>query len=484
MPTTWSRRQLIQTSAAAVAALPLGRDADAATFPTLPPHQAMGAKVGEVTDTTAIVWTRLTAAPERRKGFVFPTKRELAGKTLEHPPIDQCDGACPGAAGQIQVSYSPNEDFSDAIETGWVAVSAETDFSHQFQLKGLKPGTRYRYYVWTKPAAGGGHHTPFGGRFETAPRPDAPSDLTFCMMTCQGYPDRGHPEGHPIYPSMLALAPKFVVYAGDNVYYDNDPPSADSVEKARHHWQRMFSLPRIVAMLQNAGCYFQKDDHDTLTNDSWPGAKVGELTYAHGQELYRQQVPHGEKSFRTFRWGKDLQIWLTDGRDYRSPNKMPDGPDKSIWGREQKAWFKKTVKESDATWKLLLSPTPIVGPDRAKKNDNHANEGFQTEGDELRRWMQTNVPEHFFVMCGDRHWQYYSVHPETKVKEFSVGPASNEHAGGTPGLDPAYHKFHRVKGGFVSVAVRRNGDRSELLFQHRDVDGKVVHEERFERAIG
>ncbi|MDB6006750.1 MAG: hypothetical protein JWR15_3737, partial [Prosthecobacter sp.] len=26
----------------------------------------------------------------------------------------------------------------------------------------------------------------------------------------------------------------------------------------------------------------------------------------------------------------------TDGRDYRSPNKMPDGPDKTIWGAEQK----------------------------------------------------------------------------------------------------------------------------------------------------
>ncbi|QOV92475.1 alkaline phosphatase D family protein [Humisphaera borealis] len=386
-------------------------------------------------------------------------------------------------AGRIRVSYSPNADFSDAIATDWVEVNAGSDFSHQFALKGLRPATRYKYLVWTQTLVEGAFHAPLAGYFETAPSPDATRDLTFCMMTCQGYPDRGHPDGHPIYPSMLAIKPKFVVYAGDNVYYDNDPPSADSVELARYHWQRMFSLPRIRDMLLAAGCYFTKDDHDTLANDTWPGAKEGSLTFAKGQDIYRQQVPLGGPCFRTFRWGKDLQIWLTDGRDFRSPNKMPDGPDKSIWGREQKAWFKKTVKESDATWKLLLSPTPIVGPDRKGKNDNHANEGFQTEGDELRKWMQANVPENFFVLCGDRHWQYYSIHPETKVREFSVGPASNEHASGSPGFDKTYHQYHRVKGGFLAVSLKRDGGRSEIRFEHRDVDGRIVNEVKFERAV-
>ncbi len=33
---------------------------------------------------------------------------------------------------------------------------------------------------------------------------------------------------------------------------------------------------------------------------------------------------------RTFRWGKTLQIWLVEGRDYRSPNNMPDGPEDPV----------------------------------------------------------------------------------------------------------------------------------------------------------
>ena len=188
-------------------------------------------------------------------------------------------------------------------------------------------------------------------------------------------------------------------------------------------------------------------------------------------------------SYRTFRWGRDLQVWFTDGRDFRSPNKMPDGPDKTIWGAEQKAWFKRTVKESDATWKVLVSPTPLVGPDRGSKNDNHSNEGFAHEGDEIRAWLKANVPDNFFVICGDRHWQYHSVHPGTGVQEFSVGPASDEHASGSPGDDAKVHKFHRVQGGFLAVALKREGAKAASSSSTAMWTGKVVYSWDAESAV-
>ena len=179
-----------------------------------------------------------------------------------------------------------------------------------------------------------------------------------------------------------------------------------------------------------------------------------------------------ETIYRTFRWGKHLQIWLTDGRDFRSPNSMADGPEKTIWGREQKAWLKSTLEKSDATWKIVISPTPIVGPDRVAKNDNHANKGFSHEGDEIREFLKSVAPGNAFTICGDRHWQYHSVHPVTGLNEFSVGAASDSHAGGSPGLDKEYHRFHRVKGGFVSVTASG----AEIVFRHHDVQGAVLNE--------
>jgi alkaline phosphatase D len=450
-----------------------------AADPTSPqPRQASGVKVGEVTDTTAIVWTRLTASAERNsRGVAISGRVGKGGPRPVTVPVDELEGACPGAAGRIRVRYAAGEDLQDAAETEWVDVNAETDFIHQFHLKDLRPATTYHYAVET---AGKDRQPPHGalrGKLTTAPPPDADVVIRFCVMTCQAYHDRDHPEGHNIYVSMLKLDPRFVALTGDNVYYDSEEPRAVSPRLARYHWERMFSLPRQRDLTRNVATYWEKDDHDTVSDDSWPGRKQGELTFADGQKIFRQQVPLGESIYRTYRWGRHLQIWLTDGRDFRSPNNTPDGPEKTIWGVEQKEWLKRSLAESDATWKVLISPTPIVGPDRTNKADNHANRTFQHEGDEIRAWFQKNVPDNFFVLCGDRHWQYHSVHPRTGLNEFAVGAASDAHAGGSPGLDKEYHKFHRVKGGFVSVEASALG----IVVRHHDVQGNVVNEFRKSR---
>ncbi len=452
-------------------------------------YQAMGTRVGEVTETSAIVWTRLTAAEKRNNdGLVIPGRAQnyKEGNLPEvKVPVEQLEGACPGASGDVRVRYGTDKTLKNAKSTPWVSVSERTDFIHQFQLTDLMPGAVYYYESESSVRKGSSASTVFRGKFRTAPPALAPTNLRFCLMTCQGYPDRDHPDGHNIYPAMLALDPHFACLTGDLVYYDNDMPRAYTKRLARYHWERMFSLPRLIEFNRSVNTYWLKDDHDTLDNDSSPGGRMGEFTFAEGQEIFHQQAPMTTGlSYRTFRWGKDLQIWMTDGRDFRSPNDMPDGPDKTIWGSAQKAWFQKTVKESTATWKILVSPTPLVGPDRGKKNDNHANTGFTHEGDEIRNWLKANVPDNFFVICGDRHWQYHSVHPKTGLQEFSIGPASDEHASGSPGEDKTYHRFHLVKGGFMSVDIRREGDKSVLVFHHHDVFGKVVYDWKTERVVG
>ena len=117
-------------------------------------------------------------------------------------------------------------------------------------------------------------------------------------------------------------------------------------------------------------------------------------------------------TYRTHRVSRDLQIWFVEGRDYRDPLDMPDSPDKTIWGAEQKAWLKQTLIDSDATFKLLISPTPMVGPDDASKRDNHTDiNGYRYEGDAFFEWLVDRgfSPNEFFIACGDRHWQYHAV---------------------------------------------------------------------------
>jgi alkaline phosphatase D len=479
------RKFLARTSCVAagsvVAASTLQPAAAAESDSNAPVQQATGTRVGEVTDHSAIVWTRLTAMSERNnEGVVLKGRGEETSL-----PVDELEGACSGAPGRIRLRIGMREDLSDAKVTDWFDVSEAGDFIHQFQLDDLQSNSNYHYASETTGPGGSPVHGAFRGKFTTAPKADVLGDFTFTVMTCQGYPDRGHPDGHPIYPAMLALDPKFACLTGDLVYYDNDAPRALNQRLARYHWERMFSLSRLREFTRNVATYWLKDDHDTLNNDSWPGRTMGEFTWDQGLAIFRQQAPMDDgPPYRTFRWGRDLQIWLTDGRDFRSPNRMPDGPEKTIWGAEQKEWFKRTVKESTATWKILVTPTPLVGPDRGGKNDNHSNKGFQTEGNEIRTWLQENVPDNFFSFCGDRHWQFHSVHPESGVHEFSAGAASDQHAGGTPGYDETIHKFHRVKGGFLSITLSPTTTGSAIRICHRDVNGEVVYEHKRVRAPG
>ncbi len=202
--------------------------------------------------------------------------------------------------------------------------------------------------------------------------------------------------------------------------------------------------------------YFMKDDHDTLKNDCWPGQTYGKISWNEGLALFREQTPQGPLPYRRVRWGKELECWLIEGRDYRSANHAPDGPGKTILGPKQKAWLKKTVEESDATFKLVVFPSPVVGPDKKKgKRDNHSNPGFMHEGNELRNFL-ASIPN-AYVVCGDRHWQYASKDPETGLIEVCCGPVNNAHSqrGGNAKYDKAYHLYYGGgKGGYLKVSVR------------------------------
>jgi alkaline phosphatase D len=351
----------------------------------------------------------------------------------------------------------------------------------QFALTKLRPRTRYYLKVEARPKADAAITASLAGSFQTPAAADAWQDVRFGVVTGQSYWDLDDRDGFHIYPAMAKLGLDFLVPTGDTVYLDSEAPRARTAELARHHWHRMYSLPRLVEFHRRVPGYWEVDDHDSWCDDCWPALKaawMNPLTFEQGFAVFREQVPMGDKTYRTVRWGRGLQIWLVEGRLYRSPNRMKDGPAKSIWGAEQLAWLKRSILASDADFRVLISPTPIVGPDRGNKADNHANAAFAHEGNHFRQWTKDQGLKNFFVCCGDRHWQYLSIDPKTGLHEFSCGPASNEHAGGSPGRDPEIQPFHRVNGGFLSVAVTREADVPTITFRHHDVHGKTVHEFR------
>jgi alkaline phosphatase D len=86
-------------------------------------HQATGIKVGEVTDTSAIIWTRLTASSLRNnQGVVIKGKIDPNKPIKVTVPLTELEGACPGAPGRVRVRYGTRESLSRSRFTKWVEV--------------------------------------------------------------------------------------------------------------------------------------------------------------------------------------------------------------------------------------------------------------------------------------------------------------------------------------------------------------------------
>ena len=433
------------------------------------PYFASGIKIGEVDHTSAIVWVRATKNDKPNFDSLEIFTKGLTRKTKDR--IEMIESVVPGQRSHVRVVWwQKNAKAETANSSKWVLVDQRTDFIHQFRLNQLSPNTEYKIQIEAKlpdetnltdeAKLIADRKTPkqvsrCSGQFKTAPASKKSTPIKFIVTTCQAVRsiDSGA-QGHIAYQKMLNARPDFFVHTGDILYYDK-APLCKTAAQARAKWNLIYGYGHNKAFHKNIASYFMKDDHDTLKNDCWPGQKYGELTFQQGLDIFREQVPMSNKTYRTFRWGKDVQIWLTENRDFRSSNRDADGPQKTILGTKQKAWLKKTITESDATFKFVISPGPIVGPDKKGKSDNHANAAFATEGRELRRFLaaQSNV----YVICGDRHWQYCSQDPETGLLEMGCGPINDQHSfGGNPGENPKYHRYFSPNGGFLIVEVDGN----------------------------
>lgn len=466
-------------------------------------YLANGIKIGEVSHDSAIVWTRITRFAEPLKegvAFQVTQRKEITkfgaytddqlgpdgGYGRQLPlgvHLEEAAYAVPGSSGDVRLSYQETGNNRSKKITDWLPVDADRDYTKHFSLTKLKPGTEYSLSIEARKSNSKEPTATLDASFTTAPKVDTVKSITFAVTTCSLFETRdAGDDGHHIYRSMQTMEPDFFVHAGDIIYYDLVPAYATHIDLARFKWNRMFALTNLRNLLTEVPSYWMKDDHDSWNNDCWPTMQneMGVFTYEQGKQVFDEQVPMSDKRhFRTFRWGKDLQVWMVEVRDHRSANFDPDGPDKSLWGTEQVQWFKETVEASDATFKILISPTPIVGPDHLWKgdmNDNHVDPGWAYEGDMLRQYISKQ--KNMYYICGDRHWQYVSQHPETGIIEYAAGSSTDHHATPLANPDTSRHLYYKPHvGGFLSVTVDRIQGTPTATFRHHGVMGDIFNED-------
>jgi len=316
-----------------------------------------------------------------------------------------------------------------------VPVDAETDFAGRLALDGLRPASRYRATVRFEDADGR-TGSPESATFRTAPRSRDAVPVRLAWggdLAGQGV-CRDAREGFPIFGPILAERPDVFVGLGDMVYADDlchpigfygneqvpgEVGPASDLDGFRAHWRYVREDAGLRVLLATTPYVAVPDDHE-IVNDAGPHHdmraeppyRAGVPLLPLGMRAFREWNPVAEDGdlFRRLRWGRHLELFVLDTRQYRDPNLVPDSGrvPKTLLGVEQRRWLERTVPESEATWKVIVSSVPLSVPTGSLEGGrdgwaNHGGDGgferelvgllevFQRAGVRNLIWIGTDV---------------------------------------------------------------------------------------------
>jgi alkaline phosphatase D len=427
---------------------------------------------GDVTATSAVLWARLPASPVRFLWSASPRFRRAGSRV----------------------------------------VRAGADSTAHVRVRGLRAGRRY-YFTATAGGVG------VSGSFRTAPRSAvrAPVRLViggdvggqrFCRNATDG--------GYRIFRAIDRLRPDVFVVNGDLVYLDGDCPAAarpewpnieggfpnvidvdwTNVPALRQavlaHWRYNRADPFLQRFLRRTPIVAQWDDHEVINDFGarwkyWNSANLGRPGYpnlvAEGRRAFLAYSPiAGRRIYRSFRYGRHVQLFALDARSYRSRNDVPDGPAKTLLGTAQLRWLERGLARSPATWKIVSTDVPLSIPTGTNPGvfgyDSWV--GFRRERDALFRFLdRRNVRNVVFVVT-DVHFAQtirYSVDADRdgdrlRFHELVNGPLAAIRLSPVA-LDPsAGGTSLYAEGGIFNFGYLRVSRRGRLTYDVRDIDGK------------
>jgi len=397
-----------------------------------------GIASGDVTPTTAVLWTR---------------------RQSEIP---------------VTVEVAADRTFSFPVFTATTTPAAERGGVVKFTASGLTPATRY-FYRFTLD----GTLASETGTFTTAPAEEAAADL---RLAFSGDADGTHVGGRPVHSFVLLDAvtgdrPELFVFLGDTVYADSPlaPRPASTLEQYRAKYRESRSIPGLQRLLRTIPVVAIWDDHE-VQND-FDRETVSPARFAVAHRAFVEAWPVGEQPdgrlYRSFRWGREVELFILDLRSYRSrqasktracdnppEDRVPDlaptlspalrarfalligqfgrpvppacltalaDSGRTLLGPAQKLWLKEGLRGSEATWKFVFSQVPMQ-EFFALPYDRW--EGYAAERAEILDFIRANKIANVVWLSADTHavlindvrFSTFAPSAETGMKEVVVGP--------------------------------------------------------------
>jgi alkaline phosphatase D len=288
--------------------------------------------------------------------------------------------------GLVRLEVAADEGFARVVHREDVRATAVRDFTARTTLrdsKKLKPGERYFYRFATRAGS-----SPVG-RFTTARPADSREPLRIGFFSCQRW-------ASGLYAAHRGLSQEpdldLVLSLGDYIYeggarnaeigrVDDIGPNrqAETLDEYRQKYRLYLSDPDLRAMHASSAFAGIWDDHEVENN--YAGDDPGTISPArrrvdpqtrkrNGYTAFfeygpRNTIPQERRRlYRRIRLGGMADVLLLDTRQYRDPQACdtevtpcPGTADRSrtMLGGPQRAWLKRTLSESRATWKVLAN---------------------------------------------------------------------------------------------------------------------------------
>ncbi|WP_009965426.1 phosphatase [Verrucomicrobium spinosum] len=289
---------------------------------------------GTLACTAASALDQAAAASGSHSGFLGP----IVGHTETDKSAIWMRAAAPGA---YVLEVAPIS--GGAPVTVSAQATVDQDLCLHWQVKGLRPGTAYRYRVLSNsaPVANAPEQS-----FKTAPEPDKPGKVRFAISSC-AKEDAG---SRAVWNRMAEEKVDAVILIGDTPYIDS---TALEVQTKRH--RAFAAVPEYQNLLQSRPCWWTWDDHDFAGNDC-DGRAKGKENSRTVYCRYRPQWTFGEKDqgiYTSFRHGP-VEVFLLDTRWFSETEKSYADPQKSsLLGAAQWEWLQRGLKASTAPFKIL-----------------------------------------------------------------------------------------------------------------------------------
>lgn len=372
--------------------------------------------------------------------------------------------------GNVAVEVAADEQFTAIIAQAQAAATAATDQCVKFDVPGLAPATPYFYRFRRGDDPSVVSRT---GRFRTAAPPDAPSALRFLFS---GDTNAAHAPFGVAGMAAREEADLFIWF-GDTIYADaggGGLAPARSLDEYRAKYRQVRSDPGIRDLLARMALLAGWDDHEVVNDYAGLDPALSALQRDAGYRAFFEYMPirpirradgAAFQTYRRFRFGAHVDIFATDGRQYRAesaasrcgyqldPYGLIVGPllnddsavevlkrPREMLGAEQFAWLTSGLAASTASNKFVLNNVPMTflgvfpydrwdGYDRQRRAllesiDRQATPGVVVLTTDIHaNAYNPDVGDYF-----RRHRPDYRLPGRAAVPELIVGPLGNETA--------------------------------------------------------